>query len=79
MADFLCPITGEVMEDPVMAEDKQNYERKAIKESWVKALAWCFGAAVGLECFGLVCWNSGVESCGFLGGDPFGSFSFWPI
>merc|ERR1711964_780332 len=33
--DHLCPITHEVMRDPVMASDGQTYEREAI-ESWFK-------------------------------------------
>jgi len=32
--EYLCPITCEVMEDPVMAEDGQTYEREAIA-TWV--------------------------------------------
>ncbi|EOD28926.1 hypothetical protein EMIHUDRAFT_114004 [Emiliania huxleyi CCMP1516] len=33
-ADFICPITTEVMSDPVMAADGQSYERTAI-ERWL--------------------------------------------
>ena len=33
-ADFVCPITTEVMSDPVMAADGQSYERTAI-ERWL--------------------------------------------
>merc|ERR1711964_124030 len=33
--DYLCPITQEVMRDPVMASDGQTYEREAI-EDWFK-------------------------------------------
>ncbi|MCJ8730029.1 hypothetical protein PDJAM_G00113750 [Pangasius djambal] len=33
--EFLCPITHEVMKDPVMAADGYSYEREAI-ESWIK-------------------------------------------
>ena len=33
--EYLCPITHGVMEDPVMAEDGQTYEREAITE-WVR-------------------------------------------
>merc|ERR1711964_138049 len=33
--DYLCPITHEVMRDPVVASDGQTYEREAI-ESWFK-------------------------------------------
>src|ERR1700722_10475272 len=33
--DFLCPITGEVMEDPVIAADGHSYERAAI-EKWFR-------------------------------------------
>ena len=32
--EYLCPITCEVMEDPVIAEDGQTYERDAIA-TWV--------------------------------------------
>ena len=32
--EYLCPITCEVMEDPVIAEDGQTYEREAIA-TWV--------------------------------------------
>merc|ERR1712137_809450 len=28
--EFVCPITGELMEDPVVASDGQSYERSAI-------------------------------------------------
>ncbi len=31
LANVLCPISGEVMKDPVLADDGQNYERKQIK------------------------------------------------
>ncbi|XP_064820620.1 WD repeat, SAM and U-box domain-containing protein 1-like isoform X2 [Oncorhynchus masou masou] len=34
--EFLCPITREVMKDPVIAADGYSYERKAI-ESWISA------------------------------------------
>ncbi|EOD06407.1 hypothetical protein EMIHUDRAFT_219298 [Emiliania huxleyi CCMP1516] len=30
-ADFICPITTELMSDPVMAADGHSYERSAIK------------------------------------------------
>jgi hypothetical protein len=30
--DYLCPITQEIMEDPVIASDGHTYERKAISE-----------------------------------------------
>ncbi|CAD7703404.1 unnamed protein product [Ostreobium quekettii] len=33
---FVCPITHEIMEDPVMAADGYTYERKAIMQ-WLKA------------------------------------------
>ena len=33
-ADFICPITTEVMSDPVMAADGHSYERKQI-ERWL--------------------------------------------
>ena len=33
-ADFICPITTEVMSDPVMAADGHAYERSAI-ERWL--------------------------------------------
>jgi len=33
-ADFICPITTEVMSDPVMATDGHSYERKQI-ERWL--------------------------------------------
>ncbi|XP_060774657.1 WD repeat, SAM and U-box domain-containing protein 1 [Neoarius graeffei] len=33
--EFLCPITHEVMKDPVIAADGYSYEREAI-ESWIK-------------------------------------------
>ena len=33
-ADFICPITTEVMSDPVMAADGHAYERTAI-ERWL--------------------------------------------
>ncbi|EOD04946.1 hypothetical protein EMIHUDRAFT_69023, partial [Emiliania huxleyi CCMP1516] len=32
--DFVCPITTEVMSDPVMAADGHSYERSAI-ERWL--------------------------------------------
>ena len=32
MDNLLCPITYEIMEDPVIAYDGHSYERKAIKE-----------------------------------------------
>eukprot|EP00438_Fugacium_kawagutii_P016303 Skav208506 [mRNA] locus=scaffold1658:194598:197080:+ [translate_table: standard] len=32
VTDFLCPITGLLMDDPVTAEDGFNYERSAIKK-----------------------------------------------
>ncbi|EKX31775.1 hypothetical protein GUITHDRAFT_56020, partial [Guillardia theta CCMP2712] len=32
---FVCPITGEVMEDPVSTADGYCYERRAIEE-WLK-------------------------------------------
>jgi hypothetical protein len=35
-SDYLCPITREVMEDPVIAEDGVTYEREAIA-TWVAA------------------------------------------
>eukprot|EP00468_Gymnochlora_sp_CCMP2014_P010450 CAMPEP_0167762734 /NCGR_PEP_ID=MMETSP0110_2-20121227/12948_1 /TAXON_ID=629695 /ORGANISM="Gymnochlora sp., Strain CCMP2014" /LENGTH=239 /DNA_ID=CAMNT_0007649673 /DNA_START=316 /DNA_END=1035 /DNA_ORIENTATION=+ len=34
-SSFFCPITYEVMKDPVMTSDGYSYERKAI-ESWIK-------------------------------------------
>ncbi len=34
--EFMCPITGEIFEDPVMTEDGQTYERFAIGE-WFKS------------------------------------------
>ena len=34
-ADHLCPITNEVMEDPVVAADGHSYEREAI-ETWFR-------------------------------------------
>ena len=34
--EFLCPVTGEIFEDPVMTEDGQTYERFAILE-WFKS------------------------------------------
>ncbi|EOD39925.1 hypothetical protein EMIHUDRAFT_69894, partial [Emiliania huxleyi CCMP1516] len=33
-ADFICPITTELMSDPVMAADGHSYERSAI-ERWL--------------------------------------------
>ncbi|MBX9705267.1 MAG: U-box domain-containing protein, partial [Gammaproteobacteria bacterium] len=30
--EFICPITGEIMIDPVVAEDGRSYERAAIAE-----------------------------------------------
>ncbi|XP_044472181.1 putative E3 ubiquitin-protein ligase LIN-1 isoform X2 [Mangifera indica] len=33
--DFVCPITGQVFDDPVTLETGQTYERKAIQE-WIK-------------------------------------------
>ena len=33
-ADFICPITTEIMSDPVMAADGHSYERSAI-ERWL--------------------------------------------
>ena len=33
-AEFLCPISQDVMEDPVVAADNQTYERKEIQE-WI--------------------------------------------
>lgn len=33
--EFICPITGEIFQDPVMTEDGQTYERFAIAE-WFK-------------------------------------------
>jgi len=35
LAEFKCPITRDIMEDPVIAEDGQRYERTAILE-WLK-------------------------------------------
>ena len=35
VADFLCPLTSNVMVDPVKAEDGHSYERKEI-EKWLK-------------------------------------------
>ena len=32
--DFMCPITQELMVDPVFTEDGQTYERDAIK-TWL--------------------------------------------
>ncbi|EOD17969.1 hypothetical protein EMIHUDRAFT_61507, partial [Emiliania huxleyi CCMP1516] len=32
--DFICPITTEIMSDPVVAADGQSYERSAI-ERWL--------------------------------------------
>jgi len=34
-AHFICPISGEIFEDPVMASDGQTYERKGITK-WIK-------------------------------------------
>jgi len=34
--EFLCPVTGEVFEDPVLTEDGQTYEKFAINE-WFKS------------------------------------------
>jgi hypothetical protein len=34
-ADFLCPISGKLMADPVMAGDGFTYEREAIEE-WLE-------------------------------------------
>ena len=34
LLDFICPITTEVMSDPVMAADGHSYERSAI-ERWL--------------------------------------------
>ncbi|XP_018597156.1 WD repeat, SAM and U-box domain-containing protein 1 isoform X2 [Scleropages formosus] len=34
--EFLCPITREIMKDPVLAADGYSYEREAI-EDWIKA------------------------------------------
>jgi len=33
--EFLCPITQEIMQDPVVASDGHSYERKAIQE-WIQ-------------------------------------------
>jgi hypothetical protein len=30
--DYLCPITQEIMLDPVITEDGETYERKAIQD-----------------------------------------------
>ncbi|XP_030643169.1 WD repeat, SAM and U-box domain-containing protein 1 [Chanos chanos] len=38
--EFVCPITREVMKDPVMAADGYSYEREAI-ESWLKTKNPC--------------------------------------
>lgn len=35
-ADFICPITHEIMSDPVMCEDGFSYERSAILEWFSK-------------------------------------------
>lgn len=32
--EFICPITGEMMDDPVITRTGQTYERKAI-EDWL--------------------------------------------
>lgn len=34
-ADFLCPISSEIMKDPVVAADGHTYDRKMIQE-WFK-------------------------------------------
>lgn len=34
--DFICPITYEIMTDPVMCEDGFSYERSAIEEWFSK-------------------------------------------
>ena len=36
---FVCPISFELMRDPVMCADGHTYERDAI-ERWLQALAW---------------------------------------
>ena len=36
LADYLCPISGELMLDPVLADDGHNYERTCI-QSWFRS------------------------------------------
>lgn len=38
--DFICPITHEIMDDPVVADDGRSYERKAL-ETWKKTNNTC--------------------------------------
>ncbi|EKX36558.1 hypothetical protein GUITHDRAFT_78812, partial [Guillardia theta CCMP2712] len=35
LSDFICPITGDLMSDPVMDRQGHTYERKAI-EQWLE-------------------------------------------
>ena len=37
--DFRCPITGELMEDPVVAEDGRSYEREQIRQWFARCTA----------------------------------------
>jgi hypothetical protein len=36
LADYLCPISGELMHDPVLADDGHNYERTCI-QAWIRS------------------------------------------
>ena len=40
MKHFICPITGEVMTDPVVTPNMHRFERKAIEE-WVQKNGTC--------------------------------------
>jgi hypothetical protein len=44
LADFVCPISGALLQNPVLADDGHNYERESI-ESWFRTCK-AFGLAI---------------------------------
>ncbi|KAK9156620.1 hypothetical protein Scep_003194 [Stephania cephalantha] len=51
--DFVCPLTGEVFEDPVTLETGHTFEQKAIKERFDKGNKTCPISGRSLECLSL--------------------------
>ncbi|PIA53158.1 hypothetical protein AQUCO_00900038v1 [Aquilegia coerulea] len=51
--DFICPLTGELFEDPVTLETGQTFERMAIKEWFDKGKITCPITGKALESLGL--------------------------
>ena len=52
--DFICPLTGQLFEEPVTLETGQTFERKAIKAWFDQGNTTCPVTAKNLECKQLV-------------------------